>query len=66
MCLVIAIPAIVPNGMGLTMKQIKADDMLPVPICLITRKGTKPQGYKAVEAFLLNDGLMKGFSAFNK
>lgn len=66
MCLVISIPAIVPNGMGLTMKQINADDMLPIPICLITRKGTKPQGYKAVEAFLLNDGLMKGFSAFNK
>lgn len=63
MCLVIGIPAIVPHGMGLTMKQIDPNDMQLVPICLITRKGTKSQGYKAVETFLLNDGLMKGFSA---
>lgn len=64
MCLVIGIPAIVPEGLGLVMKQIDPNDMLPVPICLITRKGSKPQGYKAVETFLLNDGLMKGFSSF--
>lgn len=66
MCLVIGMPAIVPINAGLIMKHIDPSDMISVPICLVTRKGKKPAGYDALEHFLLNGGLTKGFAVFNK
>ena len=63
MSLVIEIPAIVPKQMSLVMKPIDPKDMIPVPICLVTRKGAKPAGYDAIERFLLNGGLIEGFSS---
>ena len=66
MCLVIGMPAIVPDNAGLIMKQIDPSDMISVPICLVTRKGKKPVGYETLERFLVNGGLSKGFAVFNK
>ena len=62
--LVVDIPAILPHELGLIMKPIDQADMIPVPICLMTRKGEKPLGYEPIKLFLLNGGVIQGFSLF--
>ena len=57
------IPAIVPSNIGLIMKPIDPEDMISLPICLVTRKGEKPAGYEPIKLFLLNGGLAQGFSS---
>ncbi len=61
--LVVDIPAIVPSNIGLIMKPIDPEDMISLPICLVTRKGEKPAGYEPIKLFLLNGGLAQGFSS---
>lgn len=61
LAIIVNIPAVVPNDMGLALKPLAKNDCLSVPFCLLTHKETESNALAKLESFLIKFGQVSNF-----